>query len=77
MEDKLGFAFHVGCEVARAVNYGQSPMIDLCIVTRIEDGKLYLDNSKQPIRYPKRLLIIKQDPLYRMVKEFEKSKEKQ
>ena len=76
MEDKLGFAFHVGCEVARAVDYG-SPSIDICTVTRIENGKLYLDNSKHSIRYPKRLLIIRQDPLYRMVKEFEKSKEEQ
>lgn len=50
-------------------------MIDICTVTKIADGQLYLDNSKQAIKFPTRLLIIKQDPLYRMVKEYDKIKE--
>ena len=75
MKDKFGFAFNEGCKVARAVMYGKSPMIDICEVTRIEDGKLYLDGSKQAMRFPERLLIIEQDPLYRMVKNYQKAKD--
>lgn len=69
--DKKGFAFHVGCKIVRAISEG---MLDICTVTRIEDDKIYLDNSKVPIRYPRRLLIIEQDPLYRMVKQYDKEK---
>lgn len=74
MKDKNGFAFNVGCKVARAVIFGKSPIIDICEVTRIEDGKMYLDNSKQAMKYPERLLIIEQDPLYRMVKQYDLNK---
>lgn len=69
--DMKGFAFTVGCKVARAVVQGQSPALTICEVTRIEDGKVYLDNSKQAIRFTNRLLIIEQDPLYRLVKNYE------
>jgi hypothetical protein len=71
MKDMKGFAFHVGCKIVRAVGDG---MLSICTVTRIENDKLYLDNSKIAIRYPKRLLIIEQDPLYRMVKNYEENK---
>ena len=74
MKDMKGFAFNVGCKVARAELWGKSPRITICEVTKIEDGKMYLDNSKHPMKYPERLLIIEQDPLYRMVKEYEQSK---
>lgn len=74
MRDMKGFAFHEGCKVARAVMWGKSPKLDICTVTKITDGKLYLDNSKQAIRFPERLLIIEQDPLYRMVKKYEENK---
>lgn len=69
--DKQGKVFHEGCEVVRAVGDGH---LAICTVTKIEDDKLYLDNSKVAIKYPKRLLIIKQDPLYQMVKEYGESK---
>ena len=71
MIDMKGFAFNEGCKVARAVMWGKSPKLDICEVTKIADGKLYLDNSKQAIRFPERLLIIEQDPLYRMVKKYD------
>jgi hypothetical protein len=71
MKDMKGFAFHIGCKIVRAVGDGR---LSICTVTRIEDGKIYLDNSKIAIRYPKRLLIIEQDPLYRMVKQYEETK---
>lgn len=72
MNDMLGFPFTEGCKVARAVLYGKSPMIDICVVTRIENGRLYLDNSKAPMKIPDRLLIIEQDRLTRMVLDYEK-----
>jgi len=72
MKDMKGFTFHVGCKIVRAVGDG---MLSICTVTRIEDGKIYLDNSKIAIRYPKRLLIIEQDPLYRMVKKYDVEKD--
>jgi hypothetical protein len=74
MKDMKGFAFNEGCKVARAVMWGKSPMLDICTVTKIKDGKIYLDDSKQAIRFPERLLIVEQDPLYRMVKQYEENK---
>lgn len=68
MKDMKGYAFNIGCKVARATLWGKSPIITICEVTDIKDGRIYLDNSKQPIRFPERLLIIEQDALYRMVK---------
>jgi uncharacterized pyridoxamine 5'-phosphate oxidase family protein len=66
-----GYAFHVGCEVVRAVMSCGKPRLELSKVTLIKDNKIYLNNSKQPIRCPKRLLIIGHDPLYKMIKDYE------
>lgn len=66
--DKVGKLFHVGCKIVRATGDG---ILEINTVTRIEDNKLYLDDSKVPIRYPRRLLIIEQDPLYKMIKDYE------
>jgi hypothetical protein len=71
MKDMKGFAFNEGCKVARAVLLGKSPMIEICEVTKIKDDRLYLDDSKQHIRFPERLLIVEQDKLYRMMKQHE------
>jgi hypothetical protein len=71
MVDMKGFAFHEGCKVARATLYGKSPYIEICTVTKIKEGKIYLNDSKQAMRFPDRLLIVEQDPLYRMVKNYE------
>jgi len=72
LTDMRGNTFHHGCKVVRAVGDGH---LSICTVTRIENGSIYLDNSKIAIRYPKRLLIIDPDPLYNMLKQHEKSKE--
>jgi hypothetical protein len=72
MKDIKGNSFHVGCKIVRAVSDGY---LQFCEVTRMEDSKLYLDNSKVAIRYPNRLLIVEQDPLYKLVKTYEASKE--
>lgn len=69
--DMRGYAFHVGCKVARAVGDG---ILVVCTVTKIENNKIYLDDSKISIRFPKRLLIIEQDPLYKMMKDYDKDK---
>ena len=74
MKDMLGNQFTVGCKVARATMWGKSPIISLQIVTRIADGKLYLDDSKQAIRIPDRLLIIEQDPLIKILVDHQKDK---
>ena len=74
MKDMKGFTFTEGCKVARAVLWGKSPVIEICTVTKIKEGKLYLDDSKQPMKIPDRLLIIEQDELYRMVKQYEQNK---
>lgn len=73
--DMKGFALTEGCTVARAIMSGQSPQLVLCKVTKISEGRIYLDDSKQPIKFPKRLLIIEQDPLYRMVKKYQQEKD--
>jgi hypothetical protein len=46
----------VGDKVYRAAG-GPIAYIYIAEVTRIEDGKLYLDNSKQAIVYPNRLVL--------------------
>lgn len=69
--DMRGYAFHVGCKVARAIGDG---ILTISTVTRIENNKIYLDDSKISIRFPKRLLIIEQDPLYKMMKDYDKDK---
>ena len=77
MIDMKGFSFIEGCKVARATLWGKSPMIEICIVTKIKDGKIYLNDSKQAMKFPDRLLIIEQDPLYRMVKQYDQNREQE
>ena len=72
--DMQGSVFHEGYVVARAQVSGNSPYIALQTVTRIENNKLYLDDSKQPIKFPNRLLIFKKDPLIDMIEKYEESK---
>lgn len=56
--DMFGNTFVVGDMVARGIVYDRSANIQVAKVTRIEDGKIYLSNSKVAIWYPGRLLII-------------------
>ena len=71
--DMKGFRFSEGCTVARAVMWGKSPVIELCTVTRIENGRMYLNESKQHIRFPERLLIVEQDKLTRLVLDYDRA----
>lgn len=65
--DMNGAQFHEGCVVARAL---ERSVISIQKVTAIKDGKLFLDNSNQHIRIPSALLIIAQDPLFKLVSEY-------
>ena len=69
--DMQGTAFHEGCKVARAIDVGD---IQICVVTKIAEGQLYLNNSKQSVRFPDRLLIIERDPLIKLIDNYEQSK---
>lgn len=64
LTDMHGKQFHQGCKVARALDRG---VLVVQTVSRIQDGKMYLDASNQHIRFPKALLIIEQDPLFKIV----------
>lgn len=60
--DVRGLEFAVGQLVARPIvmNAGGSVCISLCRVTRIENEKLYLDDSKQAMKFPGRLAILEE-----------------
>lgn len=60
MKDMYQQDFKVGQDVVRACSMGshKSPYLKMCKVTRVEDGKLYLDDSNVAIVYPERLLIL-------------------
>lgn len=58
-KDLVGTEIQVHDAVARAVLCNRSPSLEICIVTAIKDGKVYLDKSPQHIRYTDRLLVIK------------------
>ncbi len=53
--DIRGKEFVVGQQVARPADF--STMV-LCTVTRVENGKVYLDNSKGAMKFPNRLAIL-------------------
>lgn len=72
MKDIQGFTFTVGCKVARAIIWGNSPRLEICTVTKIEGDKLYLNDSKQAIRALDRLVIIEHDPLIKLVDDYAK-----
>ena len=58
-KDVLGKEFKVGQNVARAMCPQRlTPYIEVQIVTRVSDSKVYLNNSKQPMKFPERLAII-------------------
>lgn len=54
--DLQGKSFEVGQKVVK----GQSlfNILVICYVTKVDGGKVYLDNSRQPMKCPERLCII-------------------
>lgn len=59
IDDMTGAQLRVGQQVAKAHARNNVSWIELQAVTRIENGKVYLDGSKWPLQCPERLLIIK------------------
>lgn len=59
MKDMFGNDLLVGDVVLKPESIGRSPMITKRTVTKIDGGKLYLDNSKVAIIYPSRLVLYK------------------
>ncbi len=56
--DLLGVEYQLGDRVVKADISGRAANIRISIVTRIENGKMYLDESKVAINYPGRMLIV-------------------
>lgn len=50
--------FAVGQKILRAITSGRTALLEQRTVSRIENGKLYLDDSKVAIIYPNRLWIL-------------------
>lgn len=58
LKDLRGISYVVGDYVAKADISGRSANLRVSKVTRIENGSMYLDDSKVAIRYPGRMLIV-------------------
>jgi len=58
--DVRGREFAVGQEVARAKSYNRagSAAVVVCRVSRVDGGRVYLDDSRQPMKYPEQLAIL-------------------
>lgn len=56
--DVVGQAICEGSTVVRAVIRGNSPAMEVCTVTKVENGKVYLDNSPRAVIYTDRLCVI-------------------
>ena len=57
--DVLGKTFKVGQMVARAVKLSFDVVtVEVQIVTRIDGDKIYLNSSKQAMKFPVRLAIM-------------------
>jgi len=57
-DDIRGMPMKVGDRVARAFTAGRAAMLKIATITRIENGKMYLDDSKVALNYPSRLLVV-------------------
>lgn len=59
LKDFFGFDIKVGDRLLKPEVYGSSsPTLVRCTVTRIDGKKMYLDNSKVAIQYPRRCVNI-------------------
>jgi hypothetical protein len=58
--DMLGREIKVGAKLAKGYSGGHADLhlIKIITVTRVENGKVYCDDSKQPLRFPPRTLIV-------------------
>lgn len=60
VKDGRGIVFAVGQKVAKADKLYKTDglFVKECIVTKVNDGKVYLDDSPQPMKFPDRVLVI-------------------
>lgn len=56
--DMRGRPLRVGDRVVRAYVSGRASNIEVVDVTRVDNGKVYLDGSPRAVNYPGRLLIV-------------------
>ena len=61
IRDKVGNCINMGDIVARAVLFCNSPKLEICTVTSIMDGKVYLDHSPRAIVFTDRLVILSRE----------------
>lgn len=54
LKDFFGFEIKVGDRLLKPHVQGRSAIIVKCLVTSIENGRIYLDKSKVPIKFPGR-----------------------
>lgn len=55
-KDISGFPIEVGMKVARAMLRGRSAVLEIQVVTKVDNdkGHIYLDGRHVPIQYPRR-----------------------
>jgi len=58
LKDMRGTVIKVGDTVIKAEAQNRSPHLTIREVTRIEDGRMWLDGSTVPIVYPSRLIVL-------------------
>ena len=58
--DVLGKPIQTGQQVVRGftLNRAGSVGLEVLQVTLVKDGKVYVNNSRQPIKFPERLAIV-------------------
>ena len=56
--DMLGREFKLGDSYVKACTFGRAVNLELCTITRVEDGKVYGAGSKVYIRFPSRCMIV-------------------
>jgi hypothetical protein len=58
--DVLGVAINVGDTVVRGIELNKSGSVALEVrkVSKVKDGKVWLDSSTTPVKFPERLAIV-------------------
>ncbi len=56
--DALGTPLRLGDRVARPVKKASLVFNELCVVTRLDETGVYLDDSNRPLVYPSRVVIL-------------------
>ena len=57
-QDILGRQIKLGDRVVRAMSADRATNIEIVVVTRLDNGRVYCGNSKVPLNYPGRVLVV-------------------